>query len=267
MIWFWFRYELNGHSWECSRRPIARSISVAGPVSFHPPYPAPKSPCCIHSLLWLDAPPSKIPYYLEAVPVAVEPYTPRSPHHAVWDSCINLRTLLQPDFGKVTSHLWMRRCIISGSMGAAAAFADCWKKATLCTLTIQNVIVWSQEELAGSIQWTFSAFALAEVILPNLSALAVARRSRCKSLLFSWRLLFFPLFLVIFFSTDESPFGILENRSLLGYDCGRFSCREYSQCHRLLRPRYTLSWVQMRSSLTSALYVNKYAAWQRKVTG
>lgn len=28
---------------------------------------------------------------------------------------------------------------------------------------------------------------------------------------------------MIFFSTDESPFGILENRSLLGYDCREVS--------------------------------------------
>lgn len=69
---------------------------------------------------------------------------------------------------------------------------------------------------ASSVQWTLSAFALAEATLPNLSALAVARRSRCESLLFSWRQLFFPLFFVIFFSTDESPFGILENRCFLG---------------------------------------------------
>lgn len=80
------------------------------------------------------------------------------------------------------------------------------------------------------VQWILSAFALAEATLANLSALAVARRSRCESLLFSWRLLFFPLFFVIFFSTDESPFGIFENRTWLGYGCERLACVEYCSC-------------------------------------
>lgn len=80
---------------------------------------------------------------------------------------------------------------------------------------------------ASIVQWILSAFALAEAILPNLSALAVARRSRCESLLFSWRLLFFPLFFVIFFSTDESPFGIFEDRIWLGYRCERLAREEY----------------------------------------
>lgn len=72
--------------------------------------------------------------------------THRSPHHAVWDTYLNLSTLLQGDLGKVTWHLWIRRCIISDSTGPGASFADSLKKATLCTLIVQNMIGWSHEE-------------------------------------------------------------------------------------------------------------------------